>query len=104
MSEIHQRIGEEIDAVASEVRNFKAAAHEIIELHRKIGDAISKAGSSLRVIQSKAIIQRDTKLMDKIQTLQDSVDRIHESRNRMDLGTFVVRTDRVMDEVYQALP
>jgi len=101
---VREQIEAEIEVVAGKVKDFKSHAAVLIELHRQVGDTLAKATSCLRVIQSKKIVSRNDELMKQIQTLTDSVDQISQSRNRMDLGTFVVRTDRVMDAVWKEMP
>lgn len=100
---IREQIEAEVEAVAGEVKSFKAIANTVTELHQQLGAALSKADTCLRMIQSKAIISSNEKLMDQLSNLLDSCEQVRRNRNQMDLGTFVVKTDRVMDAVWKSL-
>ena len=86
------------------VRAIKDAVEGITNLHNQLSTPISAAEGSLRVMLSKSFISRDEKLRPQVEKFLDLVQRVHELKNTMDMGTLVVQTDRVMDAVWKSLP
>ncbi len=104
MTSIREQIEADCNDVAESVKAFKQAIHEVTELHSQLFVPLGAANLALRVIQSKSFIGRNDPLMKEIQRLNELVEKVQQLRNQMDLGTLVVKTDRVMDAVWKSLP
>jgi hypothetical protein len=94
----------EIDVVAEQVKVFKGAAHQFVELHRQMGSTLDRLTESLRLMQQSTFVNRNAAVMDKVSQLESSIENLVRARNTMDGGTFVVRCDRTMDAVWETLP
>jgi len=99
-----QEIESDCEYIANEVKAFKRAVHTLTQLHDQMMNPLATAEMSLRAMTSKGIIAKDATLVEKIAKLSDLVQRVRELKNTMDIATLVIRTDRVMDEVWQSLP
>ena len=104
MTSIREQMEADVDDVAMAVRAIKDAVEGITNLHNQLSTPISAAEGSLRVMLSKSFISRDEKLRPQVEKFLDLVQRVHELKNTMDMGTLVVQTDRVMDAVWKSLP
>ena len=104
MTSIRQQIEADIDDVAKEVKRFKLAAAKVLEVREELNAQLDEAALALRIIQSKSFIVANAPLMEKISRLEEIVARLRELKNMIDGGTFVVQTDRVMDDVWKSLP
>ena len=104
MTSIRQQIEADIDDVAKEVKRFKLAAAKVLEVREELNAPLDEAALALRIIQSKSFIVANAPLMEKISRLEEIVARLRELKNMIDGGTFVVQTDRVMDDVWKSLP
>jgi Zn-dependent oligopeptidase len=104
MTSIREQIEADCEDVATSVKQFKQAIRDLTELQSQLFVPLSAANTALRVIQSKSFINKNDPLMCDIQKLEEMIDRIRQLKNRMDFGTLVVKTDRVMDAVWKSLP
>ena len=104
MTSIREQIKADCVDVDESVKAFKQAMHELVEQHSQLFVPLGAAMMALRVIQSKSFITANDPLMIEIQKLDEMIERVRQLRNQMDLGTLVVKTDRVMDAVWKSLP
>ena len=104
MSTIREQIQADCDTVADQMKVCQAAAHDITELQRRLGVTLDRMDTALRVIQSKSFINGSSKAMSSCELLKISLDQIRENRNRMDCGTFVVRSSRAMEAIWEVVP
>ena len=104
MTSIREQIEADCEDVSESIKAFKLSLHDLIEQHSNLFVPLSTAKTALRVIQSKSFITANDPLMIEIQKLDEMIERVRQLRNQMDLGTLVVKTDRVMDAVWKSLP
>lgn len=104
MNTIQEQLQIEIDDTCEDIKRIKLAVSELVRLQSELNRPLAMAEASLRAIQGKSFIANNRRLVEGVESLDNQISRIRELKNTMDMGTLVVRADRVTDELWQSLP
>lgn len=94
---ISEQLQDDYEATFRGLLVCKSVASEMAELSTKLADLLQKYEDGIR-----AIYKTDND--DALLTLMTRIDGIRQCRNRAELGSFVLETNKVMEKVYQRIP
>lgn len=90
-------VEDRMDEVADAIKGVKAQADSLYSLSLQIMDALVAIQRKLWTIQ-----RFDTS--EDLVKVERRIERLHELKNMMELGSFKVQVNRAMDEAWRRLP
>ncbi len=103
MSKTLDQIIAEADAAAAEIPKIKHAAAALTAASNQISESIERMELSVRFLAPKPLICRDQKLLAQLRQIEERLARLREFRNMMELGSFELHVNRVMETAWEIL-
>ena len=102
------KIGEQLLAdyadAHAQILKCKRAAHTLFNNSEALREDLGALEDGVRALQAKTFYQRDGRLLDELNKLERRIERLRELRNMMELGSWSITIDRVMQMIHEKLP